>query len=133
MSLTRDLSRYKRASKTGKSWGPTDYTQVVNHYPKPTKKQRDRGYIERYFVRRYDGTTQEVSRAFYQDDFNSLPEGLFVKGKLIWFISDTAKKNGSYKTQSSKAKDKNAAAIQKLLPNFPDLNQYLSNLEEFLV
>lgn len=125
----QEISAYQRL--TNIKFGELNTPQIPTFFPQPTEKQYTRGYFNRYFVRRYDGPTTEVDIKFYNGDFNDLPKDIYKRGTLKWFISDQSTLLAPYTVGTVKAEDRNKSEIDKLLPQFPDLDAYLNDLSQF--
>ena len=111
--------------------GVLNAPDIQPYYPILTDKDYNRGYFIRYFVRRYDGPTIEVSKDFYGNRFSKLPTGLYKRGALVWSLSDSVEFRQSYIRLETKSEDRNRSEIKELLPQFPDLDQLFNNLSEF--
>jgi len=130
MNSTELLTYYELTGKSLKV-GIINTPDIQPYYPILTDKDYNRGYFIRYFVRRYDGVTVEVSKKFYNSEFNKLPKGLYRRGKLVWSLSDSVEFRQSYIRLETKSEDRNGSEIKALLPQFPDLEQLFNNLSEF--
>ena len=129
----RDIELMTYYILTGKKTkvGVINTPNIQPYYPILTDKDYNRGYFIRYFVRRYDGATVEVSKDFYDNRFSKLPTGLYKRGALVWSLSDSVEFRQSYIRLETKSEDRNRSEITELLPQFPDLDQLFNNLSEF--
>lgn len=130
MNSTELLKYYELTGKSLKV-GVINAPDIQPYYPILTDKDYNRGYFIRYFVRRYDGPTIEVSKDFYGNRFSKLPTGLYKRGTLVWSLSDSVEFRQSYIRLETKSEDRNRSEIKELLPQFPDLDQLFNNLSEF--
>lgn len=94
-------------------------TPTPSHYRVRTDgKDYDRGYIRRYFVVKYDGTsTTEVSKKFMVEQGKKLPN-IYNKFTIQWFITDYSKEPIEMGMKSPKAKDRNEFIVNKISNEF---------------
>jgi hypothetical protein len=81
-------------------------------------KDYDRGYIRRYFVVKYDGTsTTEVSRKWMGENGEDLPN-IYEKFIVRWFVTDYSNEPIERGMKSTKAMDRNEFTVSKISNEF---------------
>tara|TARA_R110002074_G_scaffold237244_2_gene409154 strand:+ start:134 stop:646 length:513 start_codon:yes stop_codon:yes gene_type:complete len=90
----------------------------ISHLVKTDAKDYDRGYIRRYFVVKYDGTsTTEVSKKWMADNGDTVPN-IYEKFAIQWFVTDYSKEPIEMGMKSPKAQHRNEFIVGKISNEF---------------
>ena len=132
--MTKDeLYNFAKNNSDKLLWGRQEYNIPTTYYPVPTATDYNNGYFTRYFVRRYDGISIEVTNKYYSSDYNNLPKGLYIRASIKWFLNDISILVAPYTVGTVSAIERNRSDVTRILRLMPDLNRLLSNLGEFSI
>jgi hypothetical protein len=113
------MAAYKKAG--GKVYDEPTPTPV-HHMVKPTEKNYANGYVKRYFVVKYDGTsTVEVSKDWLKDNGEDCPN-TYSKHAIVWYITDYSTEPIQLGATSARAESRNRFTVEKLT------NDYLKDI-----
>lgn len=113
------MEAYEKAG--GKVYDEPTPTPTHAHIA-PTEKNYSNGYIKRYFLVKYDGTsTTEVSKKWLAD-FGADCPNTYSKHSVIWYITDYSTDPVERGARSPRAENRNQFTVSKLT------NDYLKDL-----
>jgi len=127
----RELKMFFTKNKDKILAGSQYLSEVISYYPIPSDTDYTNGQMDRYFVKRYDSNPIEVSKKFYNTKFSKLSKGLYFRGTLKWFLSDTSNLVAPYTIGTTSAKDRNISEIHRLNVQLPGLKLHLNNPLQF--
>ena len=110
----------------------TKYKTPEHRYLVITEQDRKRGYVYRYFLKRYNGGIIEVDKLQYDEYQNKrIDPNLYIAVRAEWTIvgpiNDTYKNGAIDKGISSR----NRQSIQIASQTIPELSLYITNYIEF--
>ena len=105
----------------------------VSFPARPSAKDYEKGFFHRYFICRItENVATEVSKEFWQQERNKLPQGLYLNASFKWIISNSYRYNVGKVLKGINAFNINEKTVLTLSEKFPQLKDTIKDFGQFV-